>query len=248
MFWLIAAAAVLVGVCLQRLAGMGTGLVVAPVLSALFGGALGVLMTNMTAIATAVLIIFNIRDRVNWRRGAIIAAWAVPGVLLGALLVYALPTAWLSIIVGTVVLLALANSYTRPHVRERHSPLLTASAGSFGGLLNATSGVAAPVMVLYARATRWEQREFAATLQIIFLTMNVTSVISKSLIGIGGEAFPPIWVIPTALVLVVIGVGTGGLLERRVSPGAARRMAEVLAFIGSIAAIIRGVMGVMGDM
>jgi len=162
--------------------------------------------------------------------------------MLGALFVLVVPAAWLTIIVGVVVLVALGNSYLRPHLRERHGLAVTAVAGGVGGLFNTTAGVAGPAMMLYARTTRWEQREFAATLQLVFLGMNILSVILKNLIGIGASALPPLWVAPGMLVLVVCGIGIGSLLEKRVSIPAARRTAEVLALVGSVVAIARGVL------
>ncbi|MDO5495287.1 MAG: sulfite exporter TauE/SafE family protein [bacterium] len=241
LFWIIAGVAVLIGVILQRLSGMGTGLVVAPTLAALFGGAIGVLMSNMTAIVSSALILYAIRGRVAWRRGAVIVAWAIPGAVLGAVLVQVVPTAWLTIFVGVVVLIALALTFARPHVREIHSPLLTAAAGATGGFFNTASGQAAPALLMYARFTRWEQREFAATLQLIFLGMNILSVGFKS-IGMTVASLPPVWVIPAVVVLVVVGVAIGSRLERRVSPAAARRLAVGLAVLGAGLAIVRGVL------
>lgn len=241
--WAIAGAAVLTGTALQRLCGMGTGLVVAPTLAALFGGASGVLMSNATAIVSAAFILVTLRARVDWRRGATIVAWAIPGALLGAILVRNVDPAWLTIFVGVVVLLALANSYLRAEFRERHSPLLTAAAGATGGFFNTAAGQAAPAMMLYARATRWEQRSFSATLQLIFLGMNILSVTFKSAIGIGATALPPVWVLPALAVLVLLGIAIGTRLEKRVAPHTARRIAEVLSMLGAILAIARGVAG-----
>lgn len=243
-FWVIAGIAVLVGVVLQRISGMGTGLVVAPTLAALFGGAIGVLMSNVTAIVSAALILWAVRERVNWRRGWTIVAWAIPGAVLGAVMVALVPPAWLTVFVGAVVLLALASTYMRPNLPEVHSPALTAAAGTVGGFFNTAAGQAAPALIIYARFTRWAQREFAATLQLVFLGMNILSVGFKS-VALGFSELPPLWVLPAVAAIVLVAVWIGGGLEKRVSTAGARRLATVLAFGGAVLAIVRGVVGLL---
>lgn len=237
--------AIVVGSTLQRLSGTGVGLVVTPVLSLILGPVTGVLMTNATTTVSGFTIMLSVRDRVQWRKAAVVVATALPGAVLGALLVLMLPTAWLQIGIGLLVLIALVLTVTTPRLPHLDSKVALPVTGLIGGMLNTTAGVAAPAMVIAARLTRWDQRAFAATLQPIFMSMGLFSVLTKSVLGATGQPqLPPWWLVPVVIGLVLGGVGLGTLLESRVNPLQARTLALVIAGLGGLAALVKGLSAV----
>ncbi|ROZ62672.1 sulfite exporter TauE/SafE family protein [Kocuria soli] len=240
-----ASLAIVVGSTLQRLSGTGVGLVVTPVLSLILGPVAGVLMTNATTTVSGFTIMLSVRDRVQWRKAAVVVATALPGAVLGALLVLVLPTAWLQIGIGLLVLIALVLTVTTPRLPHLDSKVALPVTGLIGGMLNTTAGVAAPAMVIAARLTRWDQRAFAATLQPIFMSMGLFSVLTKSVLGATGQPqLPPWWLVPVVIGLVLGGVGLGTLLESRVNPLQARTLALVIAGLGGLAAMVKGLSAV----
>lgn len=238
-------AAVLAGTVLQRLSGTGVGLVVAPVLSLLLGPAFGVLVTNMTTVVSGFLIMLSVWAHISWSRFWLIIPAALVGAWPGAWLVGALSAGWLSIILGSIVVIALLVTVSLRRLPEWTSRTPAVIAGLLGGFFNTTSGVAAPVMVIYSRLARWEQRSFAATLQPIFMTMGAASVLSKLSLGsveASGEAgLPLLWLAPAIVATVLVGTVIGARLARRVPVSAARTLAMTLAGLGGAAAIVRGV-------
>lgn len=239
----IALVAILVGATLQRLSGTGVGLVVAPVLALLLGPQLGVFLTNTTSVISGALIMLAVIKHVDWRRYAIFAPCAVLGSVPAAFLVAALPAAWLTIVLGAVVLVALGLTFGLPRIPHVTSPVLAGVAGTVGGFLNTTAGVAAPAMVIYAKFARWDQRPFAATMQPTFMTMGLLSVVSKLLFGdIGLAELPPWWALPFMILAVLGGIGLGSKLAGVVSLSAARAVAISLAGLGGLVAVVRGVL------
>ncbi|MBG6182384.1 putative membrane protein YfcA [Arthrobacter sp. CAN_A214] len=239
----IAGLAIFIGTVLQRISGTGVGLVVSPVLALLLGPSLGVLATNATTTVTGFLILLSVRRRVVWRRASALIASAAIGIVIGAGLVATIPAAWLQIIIGTVVLASLALTLGAPRLPYLIGKRVTFTAGALGGLLNATAGVAAPAMVIYAQVTRWEQRTFSASLQPIYMSMGAMSVVAKTAIGgTGIEALPPWWVVPAAVGVVAAGILAGTVLERKVPPAVARTLAITLAGLGGAAAIAKGIL------
>jgi len=240
----VIAAAVLVGAILQRVSGTGVGLVVAPVLSILLGPAFGVLVTNMTTFVSGFLIMIAVWSHVNWRRFWLIMPASILGAIPGAWVVGQLSAGWLSIIVGSIVVFALVVTYALPRLPHLPGRGTEFFAGVLGGFFNTTSGVAGPVMVIYSRLSRWDQRSFAATLQPIFMTMGAVSVLMKLLLGsvdIDGHAGPPLpWLFPVIVVTVILGILLGTQLAKKVSITTARAMAMTLAGLGGAGAIIRG--------
>jgi uncharacterized membrane protein YfcA len=235
--------AVVVGAGLQRVAGMGLGLVAAPVLTVFLGASVGVLVSNVAAIVTALLILRALRDRVDWRRVVTILPLMLVGSILGALTVREADPAWLDVIVGGSVLVALAASaLLRRRVRIRGRSVAIAT-GLAAGFMNTTSGVAAPAWTAYALATRWDHRSFAATLQPLLVVMNTMSVVTKLALGaIPAGSAPAWWVWPVLLVAVLAGVALGTVLARRVPTRVASAIALTVAVAGAVTALTRGLL------
>jgi uncharacterized protein len=236
--------ALLVGSVLQRIAGMGMGMVVAPSLTVLLGAASGVAMSNAAAVLTALLIFGVLRGDVDWARFARIAPLMVVGSLLGALVILALDAAWLDVLVGATMLAALSwTLFVGPSARM-HGTAPALGAGAVGGFMNTTAGIAGPAMTVYALATDWYHRSFAATLQPIFLLANVAALVSKSVVGalpVGAGLPWSVWVV--VAVVVPVGVLLGGAVSRWVSLRAARRTAVTVAVLGAVITLVRGLGG-----
>lgn len=246
--------AVLVGTVLQRLSGTGVGLVVAPVLAIVLGPGIGVLITNMTTVVSGLLIMIAVFPRIDWRRYLLLAPASLLGAVPGAWLVGQLPAGWLSIILGAIVLLALVVTFSLPqlpYLRGRSSGWV---AGVVGGFFNTTSGVAAPVMVVYSRVSRWDQGSFAATMQPVFMTFGAVSAVSKLALGSvdtgavaagGANGLALGWLFAGIAVTVLVGIAVGGLLSKHVPLTTARTLAMVLAGLGGLGAIVRGTFDVV---
>lgn len=239
-------AAVVVGASLHRVAGLGLGMVVAPVLTLLMGPVAGVTVSNGAAIVTSLLVLRAMRDHVDWRRFGRLVPLIVIGSLVGALAVDRVDTAWLDVLVGASVLLAIAVTLLlRRHRAGVDGPVKGVTVGLAAGFMNTTCGVAAPALTAYALATGWEHRRFAATLQPILLTANLTSLVTKALVGAGPTAGALAWWIwPLAAAGVCVGVGLGSLLARVVSGRVAARVTVAVASAGAAAALVRGLLTV----
>ncbi|MFI8526652.1 TSUP family transporter [Promicromonospora sukumoe] len=238
-----ACVAVVLGAGLQRVAGMGVGMVAAPVLTVFLGASVGVLVSNVAAVVTALLILRALRDGVDWRRVVTILPLMLVGSVLGALTVREADTAWLDVIVGGSVLLALgASAVLRRRVRIKGRSVAVVT-GLAAGFMNTTSGVAAPAWTAYALATRWDHRSFAATMQPLLVVMNVMSVVTKLSLGaIPAGSAPAWWVWPVLLAAVLGGVAFGNLLARRLSTRTASRLAVTVAVAGAVTALTRGLL------
>ena len=101
---LVAAASVILGTVLQRVSGMGVGLVVSPTLALLLGPVAGVLLTNITTTVSAALIAITLWRDIDWRRYLHLAPLIVVGSVPGALLVGAADRSWLEVVIGACLL------------------------------------------------------------------------------------------------------------------------------------------------
>lgn len=233
--------AVAVGAAMQRISGMGVGLIAAPVLSLLLGPVDGVLLVNLLAVINAATNTWGMRADVDWQKFAPIALAMVLGVVPGAWVVASAPTDVLLILVGALLLLALSIvTLGKRYVPRVEGVLPAAVSGAVGGFMNTLAGVAGPAITVYAEAARWPQKVYAATLQPIFLVGGSLSFTVKVLSGAADITAiePALWA--ATLTALVAGIAAGTKLAPRVPSTIAHRIALGLAFLGGATALVRG--------
>ena len=235
------AVSVLVGALAQRVTGMGFALIAAPALVILLGPFDGVVIVNLCAVVSSLLILPRVWGHVEWPRFGWLVVPALAGTAAGAVVAARLPGAVLQVSIGALVVVALTVSLivTRTeHVATGRTPAIIA--GGASGFMNAAAGVGGPALSVYAVATRWPQVAFAATAQPYFVAIGVASLVGK--LGATGWALPGLepgaWVL--VIVALLVGLGLGELLHRRIPHRAARIAVIVIAYTGSAAAIIDG--------
>lgn len=246
MILLLVLGCVVLGAGLQRVSGMGLGMVAAPTLSLVLGPVAGVTLSNVAAVAAALVLMVVLRRDIDWRRFRGVVPLLVVGSVVGALVVRTADTAVLDTVLGATVLVAIAAALGLQRRLNATGRLPALTAGLLGGFMNTTAGVAGPAMTVYAVASRWGHRSFAATLQPVFLLANLTSIITKALAG----ATPPTDLVPwwawaVAVAGVPVGIGAGTVLARRVSLRSARAVALTVASAGGVVALVRGVLGLL---
>ncbi|WP_448641616.1 TSUP family transporter [Geodermatophilus sp. URMC 63] len=238
------AAAVALGAGTQRITGLGFALVSAPFLVLLLGPFAGVLVVNVLGVAAAVLVLAQVRRDVDVRRGLLLSAPALLAVLPGAWVARHTAPAVLQVLVGgsvVVALLALLVIGRRSGARGGSAPGTgpgpVVLAGAASGFMNATAGVGGPALTVYAVATGWPQRAFAATAQLCFTVIGAATVAAKGL-----PSLPVVdWAVAAAA--LAAGLVAGTALSTRVRPSAARAAALALALVGSLATVVDGLLG-----
>lgn len=239
-------AAVFVGALLQRVSGMGLGLITSPILMIIFGPIEGVLIVNLLATINAAASTFTLWRSVDWRMIAVIGPALVAGIIPGSFLVRELPTAPLLILVGVLLLLALGIvTVGKRYVPPIDGRVPAAVAGAVGGFMNTLAGAAGPAITVYAQAARWDQRRYAATLQPIFFIAGLGSLCIKLLLGAANFDAVELSVWPVGVAALTIGLLMGVRVAPRVPRTTGRAIALSLAGVGGVTSVVRGVMGVL---
>lgn len=235
------AVSVLVGAFAQRITGMGFALVASPALVILLGPFEGVIVVNLCAIVSSLIILPRVWRYVEWRRFTMLTIPALAGTVVGAFIAAHVPGAPLQVVIGTLVIVALTATLlvTRgEHVMRGWPPALGAGAAS--GIMNAAAGVGGPALSVYAVATRWPQPRFAATAQPYFVVIGAASLVLK-LAQTGWaipEPAPGAW--PIVIGAVLAGLLLGEVLHRRIPHHAARIAVIAIAYAGGATALIDG--------
>jgi uncharacterized membrane protein YfcA len=243
--------AILVGGSLQRVTGMGFGLVAGPFIVLLVGPLEGVMLVNLVGALMALLIIGRVLRGVDWRRYAWLAGASVTVSVPAALLLRGASPAALEIGIGVLVIgamtLALVTSRLRGErrrfgERDPRPLLLTGVASGFGSV---AAGIGGPPLAVYAVLDRWDTKSFAATAQPFFMTNALAAMTAKLVFA--DATFPALalWEWLVIAVALVASIGLGELLAPRLSREATRRVLVVLAYAGGAATLIRGILHVV---
>lgn len=238
---------ILIGSGMQRVAGMGVGILGGPVLSLAMGPVEGIMVVNAIAAVNGLVSTLSQRHDVDWRKFALIGSTMVLGTVPGTWLIHVISPSVLQVVVGVLILLALGvTTFGRrlvPAVTGRAPAMV---AGAVGGFSNTLAGVAGPVLTVYGQASRWDQRTFAATLQPLFVVSGTLSFGIKWFTGAGDIGAEPWGIWPAALAAIVLGVAVGTRIARRVPRPVAHRGALVLAAVGAVTVLVRGTASLAG--
>jgi len=237
---------IVVGAVAQRVAGLGFAMLVSPFLVILLGPHTGVLLVNICGVVSSALIAPRVWRDIDWSIFRWFTVFSLAGSIPGAILAGLLPSSALSITVGAVVLVALLLSVLLSRadvVVAGNAP--RAVAGAVSGLTNAMAGVGGPAVSAYAILARWEQRPFAATLQPFFVVIGIVSVATKLIADPSQMPAVGPWAWALIVVAIVVGIFGGEALQRHVKDRHARVFVICIAFLGAIAALVKGLLEAM---
>lgn len=232
---------VLIGAFAQRITGMGFALVVSPALVIILGPFDGVLVVNLCAVLSSLLIVPRVWKHIEWRTFLWLVIPAIIAIVPGSLVAAHVDGPLLQLGVGVLVILALTASLvvtrTQHTVSRRPAALI---AGAASGFMNTAAGVGGPALSVYAVLTRWPQAQFAATLQPYFVVIGSVALSTKVLFS--GGSLPELDAASWAFVVVALlaGLGLGELLHTRISHHAARIAVIWIAYLGGTAALVDG--------
>ena len=244
---LAVAVAVLVGAVLQSATGFGFALVVGPVLLLVTTPAQSLTTLVLLGLVLNLLLLGTERRVPQVARALLVAllVGALPGEVLGALLLRVAPTAVLQVAVGVLVLVAVGVQ-----LRGRGSAAVavgprTARVGSLGvgavtGVLSTSTGVSGPPMVLWLSRVGLAPAPLRDTLAAAFTGLTVTSL--AVLAGTDQLRLPPggLLLVAGLLVLVVLGQRLGRAVFSRLSPRAFRAASLLVVTAAGLISIVSG--------
>ena len=183
---------VVVGSTLQRVSGMGLGLIGGPILMLIMGPVEGILVINVLACINAILTTYSVRENVSWKKFGLIAPVMVIGSLAAALLIRRMDTAGLMIVVGAALLAALGVvTFGKKFVPPMEGKGPAISAGILGGFTNTLApwvmwpaGVLGMFVGIWAgtRIARRVPREKARVLSLSVAGLGAASALIRGIL------------------------------------------------------------------
>jgi uncharacterized membrane protein YfcA len=131
----------------QGVVGFGSNLLAVPVVALIVPAALPGAMV-VPGIPMAVAMAVTEREHIDWRGSRYLLAGRVPGTALGVAVVAAVSTNALAVLVGAVVLVAVALSLTASHLHPGITPTSAAVVGVTTGVTGTAAAIDGPPLAL----------------------------------------------------------------------------------------------------
>lgn len=240
-------ALVLLAAVIQRVAGLGLGMLFAPYAVVLIGAHEGIMLANFLGTLMPILLLPRIWARIQWRTVAWIGLPAVAVMPGAAWLSSISPPGPLYIVTASLVLLSLVISVllARVHTTVDGVPVQLGT-GIGIGLGTVLGGVGGPAATVYAVLSRWPALPMVATLQPLWILVSLVSFGTKLAWDDGQLPEMPIWVWAAMLGSLVLAVGLGEMLQRKLGELGIHRLVIVLGFIGAALSLWTGLRLLLG--
>jgi uncharacterized membrane protein YfcA len=231
--WLVVGVMAMVAASAQTISGFGMNLILAPAAQLALPGAAAVrLVVGAGAILNSGLLATGWRS-ILWRAVLYLAVPALGATaLLGPVISHAGERP-VSAVVAAVTLLAAVTSAAGALPARFTGRAGALIAGALAGALNVSSGVSGPPVAVYAAAQPWPARQLVATVQAVFLPINVAAFIVL-------RAVP---LTPGIFAAGAAGTGAGLLagtyLRDRIPAALVRVAVLIVAAVGAVLILVR---------
>lgn len=227
--------AIAVAAAIQIVSGFGFALVSAPLLVTVTDPvtSVSILAVLGTAISATALLTSREPLEVLPRECALLLAWAVPGIVAGALVIHRLPEDAVRAAIGVLVLAALAQRHLLPGVRHGGGPVGLAAAGLTSGAMTTSTALNGPPLVLFLTARGTTPRATRDTLAALFLAMGI--------VGVGALAAAGNLELPTSTLALpvasLVGVLVGHRIFDRMSDAAREHAITAMLVLAALTAL-----------
>ena len=240
-------ALVLVCAIIQRVAGMGLGIVFAPYAVVLIGAHEGIMLANFLGGLMPIVMLPRIWSQIEWDKVLWLGLPAVAVMPGAAWLSSISPPGPLYLVVASLVLLSLVISVLMARVDTTVDGRTAQVATGVGiGMGTVLGGVGGPAATVYAVLSRWPALPMVATLQPLWMLVSMVSFGTKWAWDDGQLPDMPWWVWVAMLVAVVASVGLGELVQRRLRESGIQRLVVVLGFVGASLSLWTGLRLLLG--
>lgn len=238
--------ATLAGATLQSAAGFGFALVLAPAAFAVLDPDEAVTTLLLLGLWLNLLVLFGERRRAEPLADELkrLIAWAVPGLVVGVIVLALLERPELQVAVGVLVIAAVGLRMGGGVEAGEGEPsaALRAATGFSTGVLTTTTGTSGPPLVLWLERIGATPGELRDTLGASFLVLDVLG--AAALLVPGGADLSLDAAHSVVLVAVtLVGQLLGKAIFARLRQEAFRRVAFLLVLATGLASIVAGIAG-----
>jgi uncharacterized membrane protein YfcA len=236
----VATALAIVGIAataafIQALSGFGFALFAVPLLAILIGPKDTVLLSNLLSTFSTGMQARNLRHSADRRAAFTLMAGSAAGMPVGLVVLLLVEPRVLQLVIAVVVIISTV-AIMRGLALHAAGLLGDLAAGVTSGVLNTSTSMSGPPIVLYLQGKGMEPLPFRATIATFFFATSATAVVLLLLVG---QVRPYVFVAWALCVPAIFTAQTAGnRLFHRVNVVLFRRMVYAILFVSAAVAIV----------
>ncbi|HEY2601672.1 MAG TPA: sulfite exporter TauE/SafE family protein [Thermoleophilaceae bacterium] len=241
-------ATVVIGVAVQASVGFGFGFFVAPAALGVFHPAQAVTLLLLLALLLNALILYSEgREReVDGRATTLLCAWAVPGIVGGALVVRHLNAHVMQVAIGIGIVVAalLQARADRGESAGESAPSADATLAGGGlcaGVLTSATSLNGPAVALTYTRAGLRGHIYRDTGAAAFIVLALAGTAALAGLAHTGRSLPHWPLLVALLPAVAVGHRLGAALFRRLDAERHRRLVLVAAMVAGAVSVVAGI-------
>lgn len=233
---------VLVAALAQTVAGFGFALIAVPFLVAVLEVRDVVVLTTLLSLASTAIVSRTAWRHVPWATVGPMLGGAVPGMALGLAVLLLAPEDALRLGVGATTIVMAAALALGARIANR-SVRAEVGVGVISGVLNTSTSMNGPPVVLYLQGREHSRDEFRGALAVFFTACSAISLAAFAATRvIGADALV---LAAASLPALVAGSVAGHALVHRLDPVLFRRLVFVLLLASAASAVVSSLLRVL---
>jgi uncharacterized membrane protein YfcA len=188
--------------------GFGEALIAMPLLTLLTGVQMASPLTALVMSTLTLVMLLRSWQQVDLRSAWRVMVAAVIGIPFGVWGLWALPSDWVTLGLGIVLVLVGLFYLTRPTLGWVPGPRWGYLFGFISGLLGGALNVGGPPVIIFGTLRRMPPAEFRATLQGCFTPLNFFILLGHALAGLWTQPVLELYAWSLPVILVAFWLGT----------------------------------------
>lgn len=166
------------------------------------------------------------------------------GAAIGTVMLAYLPTDFLTMMVGALVIAYIGFRMVKPDWRLEYAAALriVMPVGTVAGVLQGALGISAPVSLTFLNAMKPERAQFIATVSLFFIAMAVAQL--PVMIGFGLMTVERFWISCLALIPLMAFMPLGAAIARHVPRSVFDKIILILLGFIAVQLIVEAIAGV----
>ncbi len=218
------------------LTGFGSGLVAMALLTPVLGVGIASPMFALLAIAAECLMFVRYRQHIQLHAVWRLVVGSLIAIPIGILVIPSLNEHLILIILGLVVAGYGTYSLFMPHLPQLTNHRWGFVFGFASGLLTGAYNSGGPPLIIYGNLAKWQREEYKSNLPGMFMVTSVVVIATHFLAG----HYTPTVLQDAAIGLVpmLLGLGVGWSLDKRINPETFRKMVLFLLVVIGVRLIL----------
>lgn len=205
---IMTALTIFIGGLVQGMVGFGLGMVSVPLLSLFLDVKLAIPIATVFGWLITIPVCLKMRKDINFKLAFLLYIPAIFGVQFGGELLKNIPSAYILITMGVILIIVGASTLLNRPVRVKENIFSAIVCGFSSGVLGASAGESGPPIVTYMNCLKDNASRIKATTNFYFLMAMLTVILKLISNGIISDdvIYLTSWSLPSVLIGGLIGM------------------------------------------